>query len=64
MRQEGTGFSPSKGGTMDRPSGISSGSGKELALYNLHLSAYTSDGTIAEEQLEMLFADMLSGKAE
>ena len=37
-----------------------SGSGKELALYNLHLSAYTSDGTIAEEQLEMLFADMLS----
>ena len=37
-----------------------SDSGKELTLYNLHLSAYTSDGTIAEEQLEMLFADMLS----
>lgn len=34
--------------------------GRELVLYNLHLSAYTSDGAIAEEQLEMLFADMLS----
>ena len=33
---------------------------KELVLYNLHLSAYTSDGTIAEEQLKMLFADMLA----
>jgi len=33
---------------------------RELVLYNLHLSAYTSDGTIAEEQLEMLFADMLA----
>ncbi|MDE6880137.1 MAG: endonuclease/exonuclease/phosphatase family protein [Oscillospiraceae bacterium] len=32
--------------------------GRELVLYNLHLSAYTSDGTIAEEQLKMLFADM------
>ena len=32
----------------------------ELVLYALHLSAYTSDGAIAEEQLEMLFADMLS----
>ena len=29
-------------------------------LYNLHLSAYTSDGTIATEQLEMLCADMLA----
>jgi len=36
------------------------GEGRELVLYNLHLSAYTSDGTIAEEQLKMLFADMLS----
>lgn len=36
------------------------GEDRELVLYNLHLSAYTSDGTIAEEQLEMLFADMLS----
>ena len=33
--------------------------GKELVLYNFHLSAYTSDGTIAEEQLEMLFEDMM-----
>ena len=32
--------------------------GKELVLFNFHLSAYTSDGTIAEEQLKMLFADM------
>ena len=27
-------------------------------MYHLHLSAYTSDGTIAEEQLKMLFDDM------
>lgn len=32
--------------------------GKELVLYNLHLSAYTSDGTIATEQLKLLLADM------
>ncbi len=31
----------------------------ELVVYNLHLSAYTSDGSIAEEQLELLFSDML-----
>ena len=30
----------------------------ELVLYNLHLSAYTSDGTIATEQLKLLCADM------
>ena len=36
------------------------GTGRELVLYALHLSAYTSDGTIANEQLEMLFADMLA----
>lgn len=30
----------------------------ELVLYALHLSAYTSDGTIANKQLEMLFDDM------
>ena len=30
--------------------------GRELVLYNLHLSAYTSDGTIATEQLQMLCA--------
>lgn len=33
--------------------------GKELALYNVHLSAYTADGTIANNQLKMLFADMV-----
>ena len=32
--------------------------GKELVLYNFHLSAYTSDGSIATEQLKMLLADM------
>ena len=32
--------------------------GRELVLFNFHLSAYTSDGTIAEEQMKMLFADM------
>ncbi len=32
--------------------------GKTLCLYNLHLSAYTSDGTIADTQLELLLADM------
>ncbi len=31
---------------------------KELILYTVHLSAYTSDGTIATEQLEMLVDDM------
>ena len=29
-----------------------------LILYNLHLSAYMSDGKIVEEQLKMLFEDM------
>ena len=33
-------------------------SGGELVLYNLHLSAYTSDGTIATEQLRLLLEDM------
>ena len=32
--------------------------GKELVLYNLHLSAYTTDGTIAIDQLKMLVKDM------
>ena len=31
---------------------------KELIIYNFHLSAYTSDGTIATEQLKMLLKDM------
>ena len=30
----------------------------ELVLYNFHLSAYTSDGTIATDQLQKLLADM------
>ncbi len=33
-------------------------SGKKLVLYNVHLSAYTSDGTISAQQLKMLSADM------
>ena len=32
--------------------------GKTLYLINVHLSAYTADGTIAVDQLKMLFADM------
>lgn len=32
--------------------------GGELCLYNVHLSAYTSDGTIATEQVKLLLADM------
>lgn len=32
--------------------------GKELVLINFHLSAYTSDGKIAFEQLEMVLSDM------
>lgn len=32
--------------------------GRELVLYNVHLSAYTSDGVIATEQLKLLLADM------
>ena len=32
--------------------------GKELVLYNFHLSAYTSDGTIANEQLKIILDDM------
>ncbi len=31
---------------------------KTLVLYNFHLSAYTSDGTIATRQLRLLLADM------
>ncbi len=32
--------------------------GKILALFNLHLSAYTADGTIATEQLEIILGHM------
>ena len=37
---------------------ISGPDGKKIVIYNVHLSAYTSDGTIATEQLKMLLADM------
>jgi endonuclease/exonuclease/phosphatase family metal-dependent hydrolase len=37
---------------------ITMDNGNELVLYNLHLSAYTSDGKIANEQLKLLLADM------
>lgn len=32
--------------------------GRELCLYNLHLSAYTSDGAVVTRQLQMLLEDM------
>ncbi|MBR2927793.1 MAG: endonuclease/exonuclease/phosphatase family protein [Oscillospiraceae bacterium] len=32
--------------------------GRELVLYTVHLSAYTSDGTVATEQLQQLLEDM------
>jgi len=32
--------------------------GKVLCLYNVHLSAYTTDGSIATEQVRMLLGDM------
>lgn len=32
--------------------------GKELVVYTLHLSAYTSDGSVATEQLKILISDM------
>ncbi len=34
------------------------GEGRDMVLYAFHLSAYTSDGTIATEQLRQLLADM------
>lgn len=34
--------------------------GYDLVIINLHLSAYTTDGTIAEEQLEMLMQDIMA----
>ncbi len=37
---------------------IPTANGRELVLYNVHLSAYTSDGTIADDQLVMLNEDM------
>lgn len=37
---------------------IPTADGHTLVLYNLHLSAYTSDGVIATEQMKLLLADM------
>jgi len=34
--------------------------GKTLCVYNMHLSAYTTDGTVTTEQLKMLIEDMRS----
>lgn len=39
---------------------IKTDNGKDLVLYNVHLSAYTSDGKISEDQLKMLSEDMLA----
>ncbi len=39
---------------------IAAEDGKELVLYNFHLSAYTSDGTIATEQLKLMLRDIQS----
>lgn len=38
---------------------IATDNGKELVVYNLHLSAYTSDPSTATNQLLLLFEDML-----
>ena len=39
---------------------LNTDNGRELVLYNFHLSAYTTDPTIADQQLEMLYADILT----
>ncbi len=39
---------------------IATNNGGQLIIYNFHLSAYTSDGSIATEQLIMLLKDMES----
>lgn len=39
---------------------IPTDNGKELILINFHLSAYTTDPTIADKQLEMLYEDILN----
>ena len=37
---------------------ITTDKGHDLVLYNFHLSAYTSDGTIATEQLKLMLEDI------
>lgn len=39
---------------------LATANGKTLCLYNFHLSAYTTDPTIGNQQLEMLYEDMQS----
>ena len=39
---------------------IPTASGKELVLYNVHLSAYSTDPTIADQQLAVLYEDMIA----
>lgn len=44
----------------DSQDAVATNSNKELVVYTVHLSAYTSDGKIADEQAKMLIADMQS----
>ena len=37
---------------------VRTGEGKNLVLYNFHFSAYTSDGKIANDQLDLVLTDM------
>lgn len=39
---------------------IPTADGRQLCLYNVHMSAYTSDGTVATRQFELLMQDMVS----
>lgn len=43
---------------------IPTDNGKELVLINFHLSAYTTDPTIADQQLEMIFDDICAEYAK
>lgn len=47
-------------GAIERVDSDTTATTRELVIFNLHLSAYTSDGSIAEDQLKMLTADMLA----
>lgn len=43
---------------------VSVDNGRELVIYAVHLSAYTSDASVRDGQLEMLFSDMASEYAK
>ena len=43
---------------------VATSDGKELILVNFHLSAYTTDPTVAESQLEMLYEDIAAEYAK